>query len=200
MLYTFRRRRLRMWLVAGLALGIAALTLITVLVAPGSALRLGKAQQEQAPYPADGDDQSDARVDAPQPVAAHPIAVAMPAQAVPILSHADIIAAFDCARGRARLPAYERDAALDREATTLLQRLQRDGEAHLEPGDNGYTLTAQLLLDSAATVDAPQTCEVGGFDIAQVPDLDRSTRIGVALAPVPNAYRRSLYHAVVIGQ
>ncbi len=203
MFYTIRRHRSRMWLAAVLALGIGALALVTVLaVSPGSMLRLAQGMQADAPRPTEhGDaDHRHPEADAPQPVAAHASAAALPANGLSPLTAEDVVAAFDCARDKARLPTYERDAELDREAAILLQHFQHKGEAHLEPGENGYTLTGQLLLDSAATAAPPRGCEVGGFDVTQVPDLDRSHRIGVALAPVPNPYDRPLYHAIVIGR
>jgi hypothetical protein len=115
-----------------------------------------------------------------------------------VLMSEQVFTAFDCARGMQSLPAFQRDAQLDREAASILQRLVRNPDSHLEPGEHGYTLTGQLLLDAGVEPEHP--CEVGGFDIAAVADLDRAGRIGAAVEPVANAYGRPLYHAVVIGR
>lgn len=207
MLYSVRRRLSRTWLAACVALGVAALALITVLVfAPRGVIRLGHGdppnpERDVMPpkqQPVTQDDGSAGDVGPPRSdaVPTERIASAEP----PVLKAEEVIAAFNCARETLRLAPYQRDTQLDREAEALLQRFLRDGDEYLDPGYNGYTLTGQLLLDSAYQPERPNGCEIGGFDVTQVQDLAASQTIGVALAPVANAYNRPLYQAIIIGR
>jgi hypothetical protein len=121
-------------------------------------------------------------------------------QGSPPLTADEVVAAFDCARARHGLPSYGRDAQLDREADALLSRLLRNGEDHLHHDEGSYALTGQLLLDSAYPSDPLLPCAIGGFDVLHVQDLDRSAEIGLAVAPVPNAYGRPMYLVLVLGR
>lgn len=113
------------------------------------------------------------------------------------LTAEQVIAAFNCARTRAALPEYARTAALDAEASRLLQQIQRDAQFHLHQGDGVYTLSGQFLLNA----DTPtRDCEVGGFDVANLPDLDKANTIGIAMRPLSNPYRQPLFQVAVVGR
>lgn len=206
MLYLFRRRLSRTWLLACVALSIAALSLIMVLVvAPPGLIPLGYGNVSHTGENADNPKHQPATQDKNTSVEARqPNVDSIPTQAVtsalPVLKQEEVIVAFDCARETLQLPPYQRDAQLDREAEALLQHFLTDGEAHLDPGYNGYTLTGQLLLDAAYGSELTNGCSVGGFDVTQVQDLHTSQTIGVALAPVTNAYRRPMYQTIIIGR
>jgi len=107
-----------------------------------------------------------------------------------------VVAAFDCARAGHKLPAYKRDPELDAQAKIILQRVVADPSQPLIPHENGYTLTGQLVLDPSYP--KLTNCMVGGFDVAQVKDLARSKRIGVALART-TVYEQALYLTIIVG-
>lgn len=107
-----------------------------------------------------------------------------------------VIAAFDCARTRRQLPAYTRDTALDDQANAILKRVIANPQQPLNDYEQGFTLTGQLMLD--ATYPVLSECMVGGFDVARVEQLERSSRIGVAIAPM-QLYEDLLYLTIVVG-
>lgn len=119
------------------------------------------------------------------------------APATAIVGEADVIAAFDCARSKQALPAYQRDAQLDREAQRMLAQLLATPGAQLTDNTNSYKLTGQLLLDATL---GQQGCAVGGFDVARIKDLQKASRIGAAVAAVPADTQPPLVMAVVLGR
>lgn len=100
-----------------------------------------------------------------------------------------VVSAFNCARRQRMLPSYVRRPDLDTTAARLLENA-----APLQSGEAGFTLTGQLILDTTQPV---RECHIGGFNVAQVHDLERATEIGVAVAPLPQP---GLFVAVVVGQ
>jgi len=107
-----------------------------------------------------------------------------------------VVAAFDCARNKRHLPPYKRDLTLDEKANSILERILTDPTQSLSDDEQGFTLTGQLLLDAAYPV--LSECMVGGFDVGRVEKLERSSRIGVAIAPM-FIYEQSLFLTIIVG-
>ncbi|GIV97012.1 MAG: hypothetical protein KatS3mg057_1669 [Herpetosiphonaceae bacterium] len=87
---------------------------------------------------------------------------------------AQVLAAFNCARSQQDLPPYQVDASLTAEAERLWMQLARQ-EISLKQAEAGYTLFGVIALDLSQPA---QGCSIGGFDVAQVPALDRARVIG----------------------
>jgi len=108
-----------------------------------------------------------------------------------------IIDAFSCARAERGLPAYERNDHLSSQANTILERVKREPDKPFGDKEPGYSLTGQLLIDFREP--STTACSLGGFDVASVDGLDRSSRIGVAVAPL-TIYDRIVYLTIIVGQ
>lgn len=104
-----------------------------------------------------------------------------------------VATAFNCARQRTGLAPYVVDAQLTAEANTVATRIQTGGRGP-QPGEQGWTLTGTLVLD---TSHATQDCMVGGVDLSDVPDLERAGSMGIAVVPLPEP---NLVLAVVVGR
>lgn len=117
--------------------------------------------------------------------------------AVPnLLTSESVITAFNCARSGQRLPPYIRDPKLDDTAKNILKRVITDPTKPLQDFEQDFTLTGQLLLDTAYPV--LSQCMIGGFDAGRVDKLAQSSRIGVAIAPM-QVYDDTLYLTIIVG-
>lgn len=109
------------------------------------------------------------------------------------LDPARIVDAFNCARALHRLPTYTVDESLVEDARHIATRVLAGGRGP-QSGEQGWTLTGSLVLDTTRPGDG---CVVGGVDLSDVPDLERSSRIGVAVVPLSEP---TLVLALVIGR
>lgn len=108
-----------------------------------------------------------------------------------------VIDAFSCARAERGLPGYERNVRLSSEAKAILEHIRREPEDVFGDKEPRYSLTGQLLIDFGEQSTKP--CSLGGFDVASVDGLDRSSRIGVAVAPL-TIYGRIVYLTIIVGR